>query len=60
MIREKRREAAARKALRVKQQSGKVERRMARDEKRRVYRGLKLEWGAIKGTSMAEESWCKI
>ena len=50
VIREKKRRAAARKALRVKQQSGKVERRMARDEKRKVYRDMKLEWKAIKGT----------
>ena len=49
VIREKKRKAAARKALRVKQQSGKIERRMARDEKRKVYRDLKQEWKAIKG-----------
>ena len=47
--REKRRKAAARKALRVKQQTGKPERRMARDEKRRTYRDSKLEWITIKG-----------
>ena len=46
---EKKRKAATRKALRVQQQSGKAERRMARDEKRRIYRDLKLEWRAIKG-----------
>ena len=50
VIREKRRRAAERKALRVRQQSGKVERRMARDEKRKVYRDLKEEWKTIKGT----------
>ena len=49
VLREKRRKAAVRKALRVKQQSGKVERRAARDEKRRVYRELKLTWKIIKG-----------
>ena len=49
VIREKRRRAAERKALRVRQQSGKVERRMARDEKRKVYRDLKEEWKTIKG-----------
>ena len=50
VLREKKRKAAARKALRVKQQSGKVERRAARDEKRRVYRDLKMTWKLIKGT----------
>ena len=45
----KRRKAADRKALRVKQQQGKVERRAARDEKRKVYRDLKLTWKSIKG-----------
>lgn len=45
----KKRKAAERKALRVKQQSGKVERRAARDEKRRVYRDLKMTWKVIKG-----------
>lgn len=49
-LREKKRKAAERKALRVKQKSGKVERRVARDEKRRVYRDIKLTWKAIKGT----------
>ena len=49
VIREKRRRAAERKALRTKQQSGKVERRMARDEKRKVYRDIKLKWKSIKG-----------
>lgn len=41
--------AAARKAIRTKQKSGKVERRAARDEKRRVYRELKMTWKNIKG-----------
>ena len=57
VIREKKRKAAARKALRVRQQSGKVERRMARDEKRKVYRDLKLEWRTIIGR-FAEERLC--
>ena len=51
VIRGKRRKAAERKALRTKQQSGKVERRAARDEKRKVYRELKMTWKTIKGIS---------
>lgn len=51
VLKEKKRKAAERKALRVKQQSGKAERRMARDEKRKVYRDIKLIWKAIKGNS---------
>ena len=49
VLREKRRRAAERKALRLKQQSGKAERREARDKKRKVYRDIKLSWKAIKG-----------
>ena len=49
IVREKRRKVTARKALRMKQQFGKAERRMARDEKRAVYRDLKLEWKIIRG-----------
>ena len=49
VMKEKKRKAAERKALRVKQQEGKAERRAARDEKRRVYREIKLTWKAIKG-----------
>lgn len=49
IMREKKRRAAERKALRAKQKSGKAERRVARDEKRRVYREIKLTWKAIKG-----------
>ena len=49
VLRVKKRKAAARKALRVKQKSGKVERRAARDEKRKVYRDLKHTWKSIKG-----------
>lgn len=52
LLREKRRKAGERKALRLKQQSGKAERRAARDEKRRVYRDIKLEWKAIKGSDL--------
>ncbi|KAI9704407.1 MAG: hypothetical protein M1836_007270 [Candelina mexicana] len=48
VLREKRRKAAERKALRIKQQEGKAERRGARDEKRRVYREEKLTWKTIK------------
>lgn len=48
VLREKKRKAAERKALRLKQQEGKTERRAARDERRRVYREKKLEWKAIK------------
>lgn len=53
VIRAKRRKAAERKALRTKQQCGKIERRAARDEKRKVYRELKLTWKTIKGNSPA-------
>jgi hypothetical protein len=49
VIREKKRKAAERKALREKQKKGKAERRAARDERRRVYREKKLEWKTIKG-----------
>lgn len=49
VLREKKRKAAERKALRERQKEGKVERRAARDERRRVYREKKLEWKAIKG-----------
>ena len=49
VLRAKKRKAATRKALRVKQQTGKVERRAARDEKRKVYRDLKNTWKSIKG-----------
>ena len=50
--RAKRSKAAERKALRRKQQSGKVERRAARDEKRKVYRDLKLTWKLIRGHTL--------
>ena len=52
VLREKNHKAAERKALRVKQKSGKAERRVARDEKRSVYRDIKLTWKAIKGTDL--------
>jgi hypothetical protein len=45
----KRQKYEARKDLRKKQQAGKFERRAARDEKRKVYRHLKLTWRVIKG-----------
>ena len=56
VLREKKRKAAERKALRVKQKSGKAERREARDEKRRVYREIKLTWKAIKGKVICTET----
>lgn len=49
VIKEKKRKVAERKALRLWQQTGKAERRAARDEKRRIYREVKLTWKAIKG-----------
>ena len=49
--RETNRKARERKALRIRQQTGKAERRLARDEKRNVYRDIKLEWKSIKGKS---------
>lgn len=49
IIREKKGKAAKRKALRFQQRAGKAERRLARDEKRRIYREVKLTWKAIKG-----------
>jgi hypothetical protein len=49
VIRERNRKAADRKALRLKQQVGKVERLVSRDEKRRSYREIKLTWKCIKG-----------
>ena len=49
VIRARKHKAAERKALRIRQQSGKAERRIARDEKRKVYRDIKLTWRSIKG-----------
>ena len=51
LARAKRKAAAQRKALRHAQQAGKVERRIARDEKRKIYRQLKETWKSIKGKS---------
>ena len=48
ITREKRRKARARKELRIKQKSGKAERRAARDEKRRVYREIKQSWKILR------------
>lgn len=53
VIKEKKRKAAERKALREKQKEGKAERRAARDERRRVYREKKSEWKAIKGMKLS-------
>ena len=49
IMRSKKGKAAERKALRIAQQSGKSERREARDEKRKVYRDIKLIWKVIRG-----------
>lgn len=59
-LREKKRKAAERKALRVKQQSGKAERRIARDEKRKVYRDIKLTWKSIKGMPVFLHSYADV
>lgn len=59
VIKEKKRKAAERKALRVKQKTGKVERRVARDEKRRIYREVKLTWKAIKEEQTKEKTKLK-
>lgn len=49
VLRAKKKAAAGRKALRIKQKTNKAERRAARDEKRRVYREVKQTWKVIKG-----------
>lgn len=59
VLRQKKRKAAERKALRVKQKSGKAERRVARDEKRRIYRDIKLTWKAIKEEQTREKTRLK-
>ncbi|KAL8717022.1 MAG: hypothetical protein Q9225_005700 [Loekoesia sp. 1 TL-2023] len=59
ILRAKRRKAAERKALRVKQQSGKADRREARDEKRKVYRDIKLIWKSIKEDQAREKTRLK-
>ena len=46
--RRKKQAARARKELRIKQKTGKAERRAARDEKRRVYREIKLSWKTLR------------
>lgn len=51
VIKNKKRKVLERKALRVKQQAGKVARRIARDEKRSVYGAMKLTWKMMKGMS---------
>ncbi|MCJ1427301.1 hypothetical protein MMC29_005204 [Sticta canariensis] len=56
VIKEKKKKAADRKTLRVKQQAGQVERRVARDEKRRVYREVRFTWQAIKGEQSKEQT----
>ncbi|KAL8952287.1 MAG: hypothetical protein Q9222_001776 [Ikaeria aurantiellina] len=45
--RAKKNKATERKAHRVMQQNGKIERRGARDEKRKVYRDIKMIWKSI-------------
>lgn len=59
ILREKRRKASERKALRQKQQAGKAERRLARDEKRAVYRQIKETWKAIKEATSREKTRLK-
>lgn len=56
ILRAKRKKATERKALRIKQQSGKTERREARDEKRKIYRDIKLIWKSIKGPPFSDIS----
>jgi len=48
IVRAKKRAAKERKELRIKQKSGKAERRAARDEKRRVYREIKQSWKIVR------------
>ncbi|KAL8955833.1 MAG: hypothetical protein Q9193_006451 [Seirophora villosa] len=59
ILRAKRRKATERKALRIKQQSGKTERREARDEKRKIYRDIKLIWKSIKEDQVRERTRLK-
>ncbi|KAI9888312.1 MAG: hypothetical protein M1814_000587 [Vezdaea aestivalis] len=58
--REKRDKVTTRKEFRRKQQAGKAERRMARDEKRKVYRELKDAWKAIKAKEKANRSTIRV
>ena len=48
VMRAKKTAAKERKELRLKQKSGKAERRAARDEKRRVYRDVKQTWKVLR------------
>lgn len=48
VLRAKKRAARERKEFRQQQKSGKAERRAARDEKRRVYRDIKVSWQVIR------------
>ncbi|KAL8941585.1 MAG: hypothetical protein Q9211_001768 [Gyalolechia sp. 1 TL-2023] len=59
LLRAKKRKAAERKALRAKQQSGKADRREARDEKRKIYRDIKLVWKSIKEEQVRERTRLK-
>ncbi|KAL8857043.1 MAG: hypothetical protein Q9178_006335 [Gyalolechia marmorata] len=53
------RKAAERKALRIAQQTGKGERREARDEEMRVYRDIKLIWKVIREQYVKETTMLK-
>ncbi|KAL8768122.1 MAG: hypothetical protein Q9209_005585 [Squamulea sp. 1 TL-2023] len=59
IIRSKKGKAAERKALRIAQQNGKTERREARDEKRKVYRDIKLIWKLIREQQVKERTMLK-
>ncbi|KAI4170748.1 MAG: hypothetical protein LQ343_004746 [Gyalolechia ehrenbergii] len=59
VLRAKKRKAAERKALRAKQQSGKADRREARDEKRKIYRDIKLVWKSVKEEQVRERTRLK-
>ena len=54
--RAKRRAAEVRKDLRRRQQAGKAERRLARDEKRKTYRDIKLVWKMINQERVKERT----
>ncbi|KAI4264479.1 MAG: hypothetical protein L6R42_000404 [Xanthoria sp. 1 TBL-2021] len=59
IMRLKKGKAAERKALRVAQQSGKSEPREARDEKRKIYRDIKLIWKVIREQHVKERTMLK-
>ncbi|KAL8731729.1 MAG: hypothetical protein Q9166_003176 [cf. Caloplaca sp. 2 TL-2023] len=59
ILRAKKEKAAERKALRIAQQSGKSERREARDEKRKVYRDIKMIWKVIREEHVKERTMLK-